>query len=108
MLIYHVVLPETWEYYKDRPSYQAESLHTEGFIHCSYEQQLEGVIKRYFSEAHSVVVLTIDTEKLWSRFVEEPSTEGEVYPHIYGRLNPSAIVKKELRPIKRNVSTLGE
>ncbi len=103
MFIYHVAFPEVWEHFKDRPSYQPESLQTEGFIHCSYEHQLEDVLGRYFSARENVVILTINTEKLLARLVEEPSTNGEVYPHIYGRLNPSAVVKAEERRLKDRV-----
>ncbi|MBX3244736.1 MAG: DUF952 domain-containing protein [Acidobacteria bacterium] len=100
MLIYHVTLPENWEYYKDRPSYQTESLQTEGFIHCSYEGQLETTLQRYYANAAQVVILTIETDKLFAKFVEEPSTNNEVFPHIYGRLNHNAIVSAELRDLK--------
>ncbi len=95
MLIYHVALPAEWEKYVGKPSYQTESLHNEGFIHCSYENQLPDVLKRYFSGIKRVTVLTIDTEKLKSKLVKEKSTGGEIYPHIYGRLNHSAVVAVE-------------
>ena len=35
MFIYHIVLPEAWEAVKHNSSYAAESIETEGFIHCS-------------------------------------------------------------------------
>ncbi|HSI87973.1 MAG TPA: DUF952 domain-containing protein [Pyrinomonadaceae bacterium] len=97
MIIYHVVLPEVWEHYRTRPSYQAESLQTEGFIHCSYKDQLDGVLKRYYKNAGRILVLHIETDKLRSKLVEEPSTGGENYPHLYGRLNHNAVVKVEER-----------
>ena len=97
MIIYHVVLPEVWEHFRTRPSYQAESLQTEGFIHCSYPNQLDGVLERYYKGKGRVLVLHIETEKLKSKLVEEPSTGGEVYPHIYGRLNHNAVLKVEER-----------
>jgi uncharacterized protein (DUF952 family) len=99
MFIYHIVLPEVWETAKDRPSYQAESLETEGFIHCSYESQLDGVISRYYSGTERITVLKLDTEKLRSKLIEEPSTNGEIYPHLYGRLNLDAIVDVEEREL---------
>lgn len=99
MHIYHIVLPEVWEKFKTRPSYQAESLQTEGFLHCSYANQLDDVLKRYYSKAGRVLILTIDTEKLLSKLVEEPSTGGEIYPHIYGRLNHNAVTSIEEREI---------
>lgn len=100
MFIYHVVLPEVWERFKSRPSYQPESLASEGFIHCSYSTQLEGVLKRYYSHVPKVLVLKIDTDKLLPRLVKEPSTNGEIYPHIYGRLNHNAVVSVDERVIQ--------
>lgn len=100
MFIYHIVLPEVWERFKGRPSYQTESLGTEGFIHCSYASQLEAVLKRYYRGVERVLILKIDTDKLLSKLVKEPSTGGEIYPHIYGRLNHSAVVDVEERMLK--------
>src|SRR5688572_11130737 len=104
MFIYHIVLPEIWERFKDRPSYQPDSLATEGFIHCSYPSQLEAVLKRYYSRAEKVLILKIETEKLLSKLVKEPSTNNEIYPHIYGRLNQSAVVSVEERVLRNDNS----
>jgi uncharacterized protein (DUF952 family) len=108
MLIYHVTLPANWARYKDRPSYQTESLQTEGFIHCSYAGQLPGVLERYFSKADKVVVLTIDTEKLRSKLIAETSTGGEAFPHIYGRLNHDAVVSVEERELRSKSDSLAD
>ena len=103
MFIYHIVLPHVWERFKDRPSYQPESLDTQGFIHCSYANQLATVLDRYYPNAEKVYILKIDTEKLIPKLVEEPSTNNEVYPHIYGRLNRRAIVDIEERVLDKNL-----
>jgi len=100
MIIYHIVLPEVWEHFRAKPSYQAESLATEGFIHCSYEHQLEAVLQRYYKGADEVVILSIESDKVLAKFVEEPSTGGEIYPHIYGRLNHNAVVSAETRTLR--------
>ena len=92
MFIYHIALPEEWERSEGRPSYQPAGLAAEGFIHCSFEGQVEGVLKRYFADRERVLVLKIDTNKLLSKLVKEPSTGGELFPHVYGRLNRSAVV----------------
>jgi uncharacterized protein (DUF952 family) len=97
MFIYHVALPEVWERFKTKPSYQPDSLTTEGFIHCSYQSQIEGVLDRYYSGVEKVLILTIDTDKLLSKLVKEPSTNNELFPHIYGRLNRNAVVDVEER-----------
>ena len=100
MFIYHIVLPEIWEQVRNEPLYRHESLSAEGFIHCSYEEQIDGVIGRYYADRDELVVLTIDTDKLSARLVAEPSTGGEVYPHIYGPLNMVAVIDAETRPLK--------
>ena len=97
MLIYHIVLPEVWKEFKDKEAYQAESLAAEGFIHCSFAEQLEAVLARYYSDAGDVLILTVETEKLTSPLVNEPSTNDEIYPHIYGTINSDAIVSVERR-----------
>lgn len=95
MLIYHVVLPETWEEFKDENFYEAKSLKTEGFIHCSYENQLEAVLERYYKNENRVLILSINPNLLTAELIAEPSTGGEIYPHIYGKINKPAIVKTE-------------
>ena len=97
-MIYHIVLPEAWEQVKDKTFYEAESLAAEGFIHCSYADQLDGVLERYYSDANEVVILSLDANRLTSPLVSEPSTNSEPYPHVYGPINLDAVVKAETRP----------
>ncbi len=97
MIIYHIVLPEVWEKFKNENFYEAGSLEGEGFIHCSYAEQLNQVLNRYYKDAKKVLLLEIETGKLTSKFVEEPSTGGEIYPHVYGTINREAIVNVEER-----------
>jgi uncharacterized protein (DUF952 family) len=93
MTIYHIVLPNSWEEQKNNESYEHESLRTEGFIHCSYAGQLDAVLGRYYGGVARVMILHIDPELLTSKLVEEASTGGEIYPHIYGKINREAIVE---------------
>ena len=103
MLIYHIVLPDVWAAF-DSDLYEAASLKTEGFIHCSFAEQLDAVIARYYSGEKRIVILEVDPERLMSRMVKEPSTNNEVYPHIYGPINRDAIVSFVERKIERGSS----
>ena len=100
MKIYHIVLPEVWEKFKDEKFYEADSLASEGFIHCSFADQLEAVLQRYYKGAEQVLILTIDTEKLTSKLVKEPSTNNEIYPHIYGQINLDSVISQQLSAIQ--------
>jgi len=85
-------LPEVWKTFAGKDEYFAESLATEGFIHCSYESQLAGVFGRYYSGVEKVILLEIDPELLTSELRVEASTNEELYPHIYGPINNGAVV----------------
>lgn len=100
MIIYHIVLPEVWENYESLPFYEAESLQTEKFIHCSFAGQLDGVLERYYKGVEKVLVLSIDTDKLSAKLVHEPSTNNEIYPHIYGKINIDSIVEVSERNLQ--------
>src|SRR5947208_12569293 len=96
--IYHIVLPDKWRSF-DGPSYEHESLASEGFIHCSFADQIDGVLGRYYSAVSAVTILEIDPARLTSRLVVEPSAGGEDYPHIYGPINVDAITSMSERKI---------
>ena len=100
MTIYHIVLPEAWAAF-DGDLYEHASLAAEGFIHCSFDHQIDGVIERYYSGADSVILLEIDSNKLTSELINEPSTGGEIYPHIYGPINRDAVVSESERKLER-------
>lgn len=98
MRIFHVVLPEAWAAF-DTGIYRHKSLVDEGFIHCSFAEQLDDVIDRYYAGQPSVIVLEIETDRLMSRVINEASTGREIYPHIYGPINRDAIVSVHERSV---------
>ena len=63
------------------------------------------MLQRYYSEVDKIVVLKIDIAKLTSKLVSEPSTGGEVYPHIYGPINMDAVAEIEELSVRQRTST---
>ena len=92
-IIYHVTTAAEWKTAQEKGFYEAASLKTEGFIHCSEQHQVAGVLERYFQDKNGLVKLVIDTSKLSSRYVQEwsPSTM-DTFPHIYGPVNTGAVI----------------
>ena len=91
--IYHVTTAAEWNAAKQKGFYETPSLKDEGFIHCSQDNQVAGVLQRYFEGKTGLVKLVIDTDKLKSRFVFDwsPSVQ-DTFPHIYGPINTDAVV----------------
>lgn len=72
--------------------YYPEDYHREGFIHGAYASQLSDVLKRYFANSLSVVVLELDKSLLAARVVDENTSGGtELFPHIYGPIRKNAL-----------------
>ncbi len=92
-LIYHITTPEAWEAAKQQGYYAPESLALEGFIHCCQsEQQLQGVLGRFFAGQLGLICLHISTSLLESPLQYDKATDiDDIFPHIYGVLNINAV-----------------
>jgi len=96
-IIYHVTTAAEWKAAQEKGFYEAASLKAEGFIHCSEEHQVAGVLERYFSGQDNLLKLIIDTTKLTSRYVQEWSPSiRDTFPHIYGPINLEAVIDVEV------------
>jgi uncharacterized protein (DUF952 family) len=92
-MIYHVTNKEAWEDAVKKGFYEAPSLQSEGFIHCSRAVQVAGVLDRYYKGQTNLVKLCIDPSKLTNPLVYElaPSVNEE-FPHVYGVINLDAVI----------------
>lgn len=93
--IYHVVTAADWAKADKQSTYEAASIHTEGFIHASERSQVGGVLSRYYANVPDLLLLHIDTDRLTSELRYEVSTNHELFPHIYGPINRDAVVEIE-------------
>ena len=56
----------------------------DGFIHLSTQQQVNGVIERFFSGVRPLYVAEFTEPALLKKLKWEDSGSGELYPHLYG------------------------
>jgi uncharacterized protein (DUF952 family) len=92
-MIYHVVTKEKWQQSLKDGFYEADSLATEGFIHASKENQVTGVLERYYHGQADMLLLHIAESKLVPVLRYELATSiNEEFPHIFGRLNLDAVI----------------
>ena len=97
--IYHLATVADWEAARSTGSYttstRGRTLAEEGFLHASRADQWEGVRERYYADVtEPLVLLVVETDLLDVRVVEEPVPGGtETSPHVYGPLDPGAVVE---------------
>jgi uncharacterized protein (DUF952 family) len=93
-MIYHVCTQAAWQQAQLQGFYTADSLALEGFIHCSTEAQVAGVLHRYYSGQQNLLLLHIEVSKLQHELKYElaPSINEE-FPHVFGVINLDAVVE---------------
>jgi uncharacterized protein (DUF952 family) len=89
--ILHITTPAAWAEAGRTGSVVADSLDTEGFVHCSTRDQLAGTLARHFAGAGELVVLVLDPDAIPAALRWEESRPGERYPHVYGPIPVAAV-----------------
>ena len=100
-MIYHITQSNDWKTALAAGQYRAESLMTEGFIHCSTLEQVLPVAENFYKGQSGLVLLAIQPALLSSDLKWEPPSggrplpgvpDGDPFPHIYGPINLDAVV----------------
>lgn len=113
-IILHIAKKEDWTKAQALGSYRAESLASQGFIHCSTPNQAIAVANFIFRGQRDLVLLVIDADKVVAEIRLENGNSSEddellgecsdtsafsrsvgdkLYPHIYGPLNLNAVTQ---------------
>ncbi|OIN58963.1 DUF952 domain-containing protein [Arsenicibacter rosenii] len=95
MHIYHITTKAWWETFAGKTHYLSPTFEQETFIHLSKPDQVAGVLERYYAGKTGLLKLHIDPDKLTAPLIYEPSTNQELFPHLYGPLNKEAIDRIE-------------
>ncbi|WP_370287647.1 DUF952 domain-containing protein [Nocardioides sp.] len=107
--IFHLALASDWAAAQEAGAYTTSTLGMTldevGFIHASRAEQWTATRERFYADvAEPLVLLQIDTDLLDVPVIEEQGHPGspETFPHIYGRLLPSAVVRATPLPPLRS------
>jgi len=100
-MIFHITTQTAWDEAQNNGEYRAESLITEGFIHCSTISQVIPVANNFYKAQTGLLLLMVEPTLLSSDLKwEAPSggtpppgvPEGAQFPHVYGPINLDAVV----------------
>lgn len=69
------------------------ALSEQGFIHCSFRNQVQQIADLVYRGREDVLLLMIDPDRLTARVEVEALGDGDAFPHIYGPLNREAVVR---------------
>lgn len=93
MIIFHLLPAALWQAQLVDEPYRADSLATEGFIHCTREpERLVVVANAFYRQIPGpFLILCIETERLTTA-VRWEAADGHLFPHVYGPIDWAAIV----------------
>jgi uncharacterized protein (DUF952 family) len=99
--ILHLTSDDAWLAAAEKGAYRADSLSTEGFIHCSKPSQIVDVANSFYRGQRGLVLLVIDPSELEAELKWEPPAEpgpgharpGDLFPHIYGPIKLNAVIE---------------
>ena len=79
---------------KEKKKFQGSKKDLEdGYIHFSGEDQVEGTLKKFYSNQKDLILLKVDTLKL-DHLVWEQASDGTMFPHLYSPLDISNVVNE--------------
>jgi uncharacterized protein (DUF952 family) len=98
-MILHITSKSEWMEAQTRGEYTTPSLETEGFIHCSTENQVLHVANAFYRGRNDLVLLKLDEEKISPEIRWEPPagapalgiSDSDKFPHIFGPINLTAV-----------------
>jgi uncharacterized protein (DUF952 family) len=89
---FHMVAVEVWDASDPTKPYEAASLATEGFIHCTdgRDELLATANRHYADDRRAFLAMTVDLDATGSPWrIEDPAG---IYPHIYGPIDRVAFI----------------
>ena len=94
MLIYKICPSVLWEEAKTAGSFvgSAHDLR-DGFIHFSTAEQLQETALKHFAGQQNLLLLEVECSRLGGALKFEPSRGGALFPHLYGPLPLTAVIK---------------
>jgi glutathione S-transferase len=112
--LYHLAVSDEWldavtHGAPYRRSTLGRSLEYEGFIHCSFANQVQRIADAVFRGRDDVVLLTIDPSRVEADIrVEAVDGAEECFPHIYGPLPLDAVTRTDGVPVGEDGALLVE
>lgn len=92
--IFHITSGHDWQSALPAGAYTADSLSSEGFIHCSTADQILAVANERYRGQKGLLLLVIAVGRVRPEIRYEDCYEtGQQFPHLYGPLNLDAVIQ---------------
>ena len=99
-LIYHMCKRAEWEAARVSGSYAGSSQDAaDGFIHFSGAEQIVTSAAKHRTGQRDLVIIEVDAPALGTALRWEPSRDGQLFPHLFGKLPVEAVRRVAALPL---------
>jgi len=92
MIIYKICHNVEWQAAQSAKLFRGTAKDKEdGFLHFSTGTQVPNTLTRFYADATDLVLIAVESDALGGRLKWEPAADGQVFPHLYGPLDFSAV-----------------
>jgi uncharacterized protein (DUF952 family) len=89
-MIYKICPAPAWREAERHGSYRGSADDArDGFIHFSTAAQVAGTLAKHFAGQPDLFLVAVDADALGDALQWEPSRGGDLFPHLYGELDPA-------------------
>ena len=89
-MIYHMCPAETWQEALRAGAYRGTADdRRDGFIHFSTAEQIVESARRHRAGQVGLLLIAVESARLGQRLKWEKSRGGDLFPHLYGPLDPA-------------------
>ena len=98
--IYKICTAAEWHEAEHAGAYRGSAVdRQDGFIHFSTAEQAAETASKWFAGQRDLVLVAVDGDALGARLKWEPSRGGALFPHLYGDLEFSAVLRVDPLPL---------
>jgi len=102
-MIYHMCRADEWATAVAAGTYRGTSQDlADGFIHFSTAVQIVESARKHRAGQDGLLLLAVDADRLGPRVKWEPSRGGDLFPHLYGPLDPAESASVRPLPLGPN------
>ncbi|MFF7243404.1 DUF952 domain-containing protein [Embleya sp. NPDC008237] len=90
--VYKLVGTDEWATATRRGVFEGAGIDlVDGYVHLSTQTQVAETARRHFAGRDALTLVAVDPGALGSALRWEPSRGGDLFPHVYGPVEPAAV-----------------
>lgn len=98
--VYKIVSRDDWTAAQDRGVFEGAEIDLrDGYIHLSTAEQAPETLRLHFKGRDDLMILQLDSTQLGAELRWEEARGGQLFPHLYGPLDPAKVLKCEVLPL---------